>query len=42
MKGVIGQNHFDAECNFVTVLGGERRYTLFHPNQCGKLALHPL
>jgi hypothetical protein len=41
MKGVIGQNHFDAERNFVTVLGGERRYILAHPNQCGKMALYP-
>jgi hypothetical protein len=41
MKGVIAESHFDGSHNFLTVLEGERRYILAHPNQCGKLALYP-
>jgi hypothetical protein len=41
MKGVLVENHFDGERNFLTVLGGERRYILAHPNQCDKMALFP-
>lgn len=41
MRGVAATAHFDGERNFVTVLSGERRYVLSHPNQCGNMALHP-
>jgi ribosomal protein L16 Arg81 hydroxylase len=41
MKGVMVENHFDGERNFLTVLGGERRYILSHPNQCDHMALFP-
>jgi len=41
MKGVMATNHFDGERNFVTVLSGERRYVLAHPEQCGNMALFP-
>jgi hypothetical protein len=41
MKGVMATNHFDGERNFVTVLSGERRYILAHPEQCGNMALFP-
>ena len=41
MKGVIAENHFDGGRNVITVLKGERRYILSHPNQCENLALYP-
>jgi hypothetical protein len=41
MKGVIAENHFDGSRNAITVLRGERRYILAHPNQCDRMALYP-
>jgi len=41
MEGAIAENHFDMTRNFVTVLKGDRRYILSHPNQCGNMALYP-
>ena len=42
MAGTTAQNHFDASRNFLAVLGGQRRYILSHPDQCGNLELHPM
>jgi len=41
MEGAIAENHFDMSRNFITVLGGERRYILSSPDQCGNMALYP-
>jgi len=41
MKGVIAENHFDLSRNVVTLLGGQRRYILAHPNQCNDMNLLP-
>jgi hypothetical protein len=41
MEGAIAENHFDMSRNLVTVLKGQRRYILSHPNQCGNMALYP-
>ena len=41
MRGVTAANHFDMSRNTISVLGGERRYVLAHPGQCGRMSLHP-
>jgi len=41
MKGVIAENHFDLSRNAITLLGGQRRYILAHPNQCSNMNLLP-
>lgn len=41
MKGVIAENHFDLSRNAITLLAGQRRYILAHPNQCLNLNLLP-
>ena len=41
MKGVIAENHFDANRNMIAVLGGSRRYIMAHPKECPNLALYP-
>ena len=33
-KGLVAENHFDNERNFIAILGGERRYILGHPKNC--------
>ena len=41
-RGIISVNHFDMSRNFIMIFGGERRYILGNPNQCKKMALHPV
>lgn len=41
MRGLVAANHFDMSRNMIAVLGGERRYVIASPTQCGKMALHP-
>jgi hypothetical protein len=41
MKGVIAENHFDLSRNAITLLAGQRRYILAHPNQCLNMNLLP-
>lgn len=41
MKGVIAENHFDLSRNAITLLYGQRRYILAHPNQCNNMNLLP-
>lgn len=41
MKGVMATNHLDGERNFVTLLSGERRYILSHPQNCAAMSLFP-
>lgn len=41
MAGVMAEAHFDAHNNFITLLGGQRRYILAHPNQCTNMELYP-
>ena len=41
MKGVIAENHFDLSRNAITLLAGQRRYILAHPNQCNNMNLLP-
>ena len=41
MKGVIAENHFDLSRNAITLIGGQRRYILSHPNQCKNMNLLP-
>ena len=41
-KGLIAEDHFDNERNFITVLSGERRYILGHPNNCRDMSLYPM
>ena len=40
MEGILAENHFDNDRNFVAVLGGERRYLLGHPKNCKGMALY--
>jgi hypothetical protein len=40
MEGILAENHFDNDRNFVAVLGGERRYLLGHPQNCKDMALY--
>jgi len=42
MKGIIAETHFDNSRNWVTVMGGQRRYVLAHPEQCPSLELFPM
>lgn len=41
MRGVTAANHFDMSRNMIAIFGGERRYVLASPSQCGKMALYP-
>jgi ribosomal protein L16 Arg81 hydroxylase len=41
MKGVIAETHFDSSSNFITLMGGQRRYILAHPSQCINMELYP-
>lgn len=41
-KGLVAEDHFDNERNFIAVLGGERRYILGHPNNCRDMSLYPM
>ena len=41
-RGLVAENHFDNENNFIAVLGGERRYLLGHPNNCRNMSLYPM
>jgi len=41
MRGVIAENHFDGSRNSIALMGGERRYILSHPRNCGEMALYP-
>lgn len=40
-KGIIAETHFDLSRNFITILKGQKRYVLAHPNQCPNLELYP-
>lgn len=40
-KGTIAETHYDFSRNFITILKGQKRYVLAHPNQCPNLELHP-
>lgn len=42
MEGVLAEAHYDSSRNFITVLGGSRRYILAHPRECQNLELHPI
>mmetsp|Transcript_24431 Transcript_24431/g.36255 ORF Transcript_24431/g.36255 Transcript_24431/m.36255 type:complete len:477 (+) Transcript_24431:177-1607(+) len=42
MAGLIAENHFDSDRNFIAVLGGERRYILGHPKNCPNMYLYPM
>ena len=42
VTGLVAEDHFDNERNFIAVLGGERRYLLSHPNNCKDLYLYPM
>lgn len=41
MKGIVSQSHYDAQNNFIVLLGGQRRYILAHPDQCSNMELNP-
>lgn len=41
MRGVIAENHFDGSRNSIALMGGERRYMLSHPSNCGEMGLYP-
>ena len=41
MKGVIAETHYDESRNFITLLGGQRRYILAHPRECKHMCLYP-
>lgn len=40
--GLIAENHFDNERNYIAMLGGERRYLLSHPGNCPHMYLHSM
>eukprot|EP00546_Thalassionema_frauenfeldii_P014077 CAMPEP_0178930334 /NCGR_PEP_ID=MMETSP0786-20121207/21162_1 /TAXON_ID=186022 /ORGANISM="Thalassionema frauenfeldii, Strain CCMP 1798" /LENGTH=432 /DNA_ID=CAMNT_0020606819 /DNA_START=41 /DNA_END=1336 /DNA_ORIENTATION=- len=42
MAGLIAENHFDSDRNFVGVFGGERRYILGHPQNCPNMYLYEM
>ena len=42
MAGNVAEAHFDMSSNWITLLGGHRRYILSHPRECANLAMHPL
>jgi len=41
MTGVLAEAHYDSSRNFITVLGGSKRYILAHPKECPHLELYP-
>lgn len=41
MRGIIAESHCDLSRNMITLLHGERRYIIGHPNQCENLYLYP-
>ena len=41
MAGNVAEAHYDYSSNWITLLGGHRRYILAHPRECQNLALFP-
>lgn len=41
-RGIIAENHYDTARNWITIMGGKRRYILAHPDQCKNMELFPL
>eukprot|EP00977_Amphora_coffeiformis_P023005 scaffold12058_cov163-Amphora_coffeaeformis.AAC.2 len=41
MAGNVAEAHYDYSSNWITLLGGHRRYILAHPRECHNLALFP-
>jgi hypothetical protein len=39
--GMVAENHFDNERNWIAMLHGERRYLLGHPKNCPTMYLYP-
>ena len=40
MVGNMAECHYDGSRNFITVMGGQRRYILSHPRSCSNLELY--
>ena len=38
--GIVAENHFDNERNYIALLKGQRRYLLSHPQNCPTFYLH--
>ena len=40
VPGIVAENHFDNENNYIVMMGGSRRYLLGHPKNCPNMYLH--